>query len=299
MSRLQKNSSTAQDWHRLSPFGKKFDEVMNKTKRKTKGTRIGQCRLCLADNVELCDSHILPKFAYKRLRDPSVSNPNPVTVTTRQTVQASHQITEYMLCRDCEDLFQVPETYVASLAYTSDGDPLILNELGVVPTGWSLPSLTIPVGSLETDKLVYFAASVFWRASVATQDGFDKLELGPYREQLRQYLLGASGFPAGARLNLTVLDQSKSAGRDALHNVMTFPRSDNMHGEYRLHQFLMCGLNFMLVIGKKIPEIWSLRCLHHGTEKGIGLATGDKFGVLRWIAVEVPKAIPRGKLGLT
>ena len=109
-----------------------------------------------------------------------------------------------MLCSDCEGRFQVRETYVADLAYASEGEPLILNVLGVTPRGRaSEPTISIPVGSLDTDKLAYFAASVFWRAAVATNNEFEKLELGPYREELRRYLLGELPFPTRARVILT------------------------------------------------------------------------------------------------
>lgn len=273
--------------------GEETIELMAKTKT---SPVIGKCRLCPKDAVELCDSHILPKWCWKRLRDPSESNPNPITVRDGKALQVSTQVTEYMLCRDCEDRFEVPENYVAKLAYTPEGDPLILHVLGVTSRGSaSDPTISIPVGSLDTDKLVYFAASVFWRAAVAKTDGFEKLELGPYREELRRYLLGELPFPGRARVTLTVLDLQPKVGLVGLHNFMAFPMTDRLHG-YRVHQFFICGLHFGLAIGNVLPSLWDAVCLHHGTDKIISLSTTDKFGMFHTGVADIRNATPKGKL---
>ena len=58
-------------------------------------------------------------------------------------------------------------------------------------------------------KLAYFAASILWRGS-AHQWRFGKqlltrISLGPYEEELRQYLLGQTQFPRNAVLAVDVI----------------------------------------------------------------------------------------------
>src|SRR5688572_14352094 len=91
------------------------------------GQPIGKCRLCLTDNVELCDSHILPRFAYKRVRPDKGGG--PVFFNGKTAVQTDAQVTEYLLCRGCEDRFMKVETRFAPLVYDKGQFPL-LDKLG-------------------------------------------------------------------------------------------------------------------------------------------------------------------------
>src|SRR5579863_6657832 len=66
----------------------------------------GVCKLCLQQKA-LQDSHFIPRAMYKYLRDPDESkkNRNPTLVGRKITATTSKQVTDYVLCTDCEGLF--------------------------------------------------------------------------------------------------------------------------------------------------------------------------------------------------
>ncbi len=65
---------------------------------------IGNCKLCLMQK-DLQDSHLLPAAMYKYIRVPLKRNPNPVIVGRKVTATSSRQVTDYLLCAECEELF--------------------------------------------------------------------------------------------------------------------------------------------------------------------------------------------------
>lgn len=93
---------------------------------------IGECKLCKNGAVELRESHIIPSWAYKRMRDCSAvgGNPNPIVISNGRASQISDQVKEHLLCESCEQLFSVNERYVSSIAYEKDGTPIPLQKLG-------------------------------------------------------------------------------------------------------------------------------------------------------------------------
>lgn len=89
---------------------------------------------------------------------------------------------------------------------------------------------TIP--AVRHDQLAYFGASVFWR--VATTEWHlvnkaPKLELGPYEEQLRLYLLKTAEFPKGVVLGVSV----NGSGNALVAHVGELPHIQNRITGYR------------------------------------------------------------------
>jgi hypothetical protein len=130
----------------------------------------GTCQLCLQER-ELRSSHLIPKSTYRLLRNEGFSNPNPFIHGVEHSVQTSKQAQQYLLCSDCEQLFSKRgEAWVMSHCWRSVGDfpiqqilfrstPIIANDELKIYAGSAIPEL-------DMDKLVYFGASVFWRAAV-------------------------------------------------------------------------------------------------------------------------------------
>jgi hypothetical protein len=169
----------------------------------------GTCRLCLK-GADLQDSHFLSKALYKIARKRGGS----VVKTPELFIQISNQVHDYLLCRDCEQLFtKNGEDYVMPLVKQNEGDfPL----LKAVTEGVSLTKGpnhgSVYAGSelgIDTKKLAYYALSMFWRAAVHPwktinqQTTSIRLRLED-KEAIRKYLLGEIEWPPGIVLQVTV-----------------------------------------------------------------------------------------------
>jgi len=83
---------------------------------------VGQCGLC-QERRELRESHLLPAALYRLARDPSRTNPNPVTVAGKRTSTTSRQIADHFLCIECEGRFSNGgERYVLAQCARPSGD---------------------------------------------------------------------------------------------------------------------------------------------------------------------------------
>lgn len=137
---------------------------------------------------------------YKALRNDGGNNPNPVLMTTTALLQKSQHVRDYVLCGDCEQLLnRKGESWVVHNAFTGREFRLqerVLRSQAVSPI--DDPRLIAYAGAeidgVDMEKLVYFGASLFWRASVHRWRLLDARIHGPlgrYEEELRRYLLGA------------------------------------------------------------------------------------------------------------
>ena len=234
---------------------------------------IGTCRLCLQDSVELVDSHIQPKWVYKRIRGTD-GNPNPVQITRgKGHVQTSRQVTELLMCEPCDNgRIGKLDNYVSRLVYQKDGSLPIMANFGrryrAIRDGEVAEGAE--AGALDVDRICRFAISVFWRAHISTRPEC-KLQLGPYGDVFRRYLLGEVEFPKRARLLLYVFENA-SVGPTDFDHAFNMPASTRVDGRYRHVDFLLCGLQFNLALGS--PEYLPSKsmCLHHSLRKLVFIA---------------------------
>jgi hypothetical protein len=124
------------------------------------------------------------------------------------------------------------------------GAPTVLaNDMQVYP-GRLIPQI-------EATKLVYFAASVFWRGSVHEWETRGKkatlVSLGTkYEEEFRRYLLGEADFPANAVMMVCV-----PVGPNPLMSF-TFPGVEKF-GTYHQFRFSIPGITFNMALGAGMP----------------------------------------------
>jgi hypothetical protein len=226
------------------------------------------CKLCKEDR-ELRESHFLPAAVYAQLRAGPEQNPNPVVVSSRTSVPTSKQIKDRVLCGECEQLFSTKgEAWVLNNMARKDGfklqDALIASSPIPVNATFAVYS-SAAVPTINMDALVYFALSVFWRGSVHRwKDGSQEIkgiELGPFEEPIRVFLRGGN-FPA----NVVVL-VSVWPTRKAFPAALTPSggRLDHCH----CFNFVIPGLEFKLLTGKRIPAELRCKCSHASDEKFI------------------------------
>jgi hypothetical protein len=215
----------------------------------------GNCRLCLQVR-ELQDSHLLPSSVYKKTRGSGEGSQHPYMLSAEGARQNSRQVSDYLLCRDCEHRFNVRgERYVMSLVKSKQGFPL--QEM-LRASNATHPKVTMNTAgysvidspAIDRNKLAYFAASVFWRAAVHTWRNDDgttfRNRLGKYEEPFRQYLLGAA-FPENAVL--TVFACSDRNSQETFF-MPAFRRVEEHFG----HGFNCRGIHFVMNVGKIIPK---------------------------------------------
>jgi hypothetical protein len=221
---------------------------------------LAPCRLCLLTR-ELQLSHSeLPAGVYRRMRGATAKNPNPVLLTEDVCVATSRQPMEHMLCRECEDVFnRNGEKWMLEHCLQPDGRfPLrdIVNQGQQLSTGRIVARSGLHV---ETGKLEYFAASVFWRCSVSKtpyQHQTRPVRLGSnYEEEFRRYLLGRAGFPAN-----TALIVAMSSSGSQWSNAAWAP-TGGRKGDFHLWQFNIPGMMFQLFVGKVLPLPVKTLCL--------------------------------------
>lgn len=215
--------------------------------------RVDLCRLCLKKRA-LQRSHYLPRAVYRSLGNPRTPVKDPVWMNARIALLTSKQTRDYLLCAECEDLFNKNgERYVAEQMCKKSRFPL-LERLRVSPVvDFSLKEgiYSGPAVGVDTDKLAYFATSVIWRGAVhdwiSPSGGHaERIDLQGFEEPLRKYLLGESSLPSGATVIVTVATDRKS------QNVAYEPSEAD--GPSRgVYGFLVCGIHFYVFLGAVIP----------------------------------------------
>lgn len=221
------------------------------------------CGLCLQPKP-LRESHLLPQWAYKRVRQMCEPAQHPVLVQGGTACMTSAQVTQDLLCDDCEDRFGQRENIVARLTEVQKGKPAFLQYLTPMP---SRTGRLVRIDDAIAEPLAYFGASVLWRSSVMRHDCY----LGPYEEHLRKYLNGEAVFPATAVMNVGFLEPS-GRGEDP-YTWFSSPASVRANVVW-LHGFIICGLAFRCFAGGRLDQ-WYPRlrriCLAAPNEARFGL----------------------------
>lgn len=239
---------------------------------------VDTCRLCLEER-ELQESHVIPKWAYKRARDERFTNPNPIIVSDGVAVQHSKQVKEFMLCVECEHKFGRRENYVAGITYQRDERAPLLDLVGNVVLEHERARLALP-GQLNLADLVYFGASVVWRASISRQ--IPNCGLGEkYEEQFRSFLNDEAPFAEGAACCVAFHDIA--IGEHHFASVTATPVTRRVE-RFHLTTFPIFGLQYYFAVGANVDDAWRGICAVRGAVAGVLLVPQrelfDSFGPL-------------------
>ncbi len=219
----------------------------------------GTCRLH-GGLGELRDSHIIPRWTYRRMTKlASAAGAGPggiVQIADGTAMISGTQISEHLLCPDCEQKVGRWETHVASLALQPDDSFPALDSVLLLPDG-DLDGFRVADGTPlpEPEKIVLFATSVVWRASVSTR--FPKVSLGSrYEQDFREYLQGKATMPSNVRLLVQLIDPKAGPRSDRL---VVHPESKR-DGGHHVHQFAVFGMHFYVAVGGQLPTICDQFC---------------------------------------
>ncbi len=234
----------------------------------------GRCKLCLRDGVELRTSHLMPKGLYRLFRtDGSGRNPNPWIASPEGEVQTSRQETAHMFCPDCELRFsRNGELWVLRNTMKRDGSFRLASMLSEHTPFVTEASLRMfhasQVPKVNVPAISYFAASMFWRASVWPwkPSTVRHVRLGPFEEAFRRYLLQEASWPDCASLMVVVREKSKVSflSHDPVRSKQT-----GIHA----FTFPMPGLSFTLFVSRHLDDFHSAMCFVRGEGHPIGMGS--------------------------
>jgi hypothetical protein len=232
---------------------------------KTEVSKFGKCKLCWLDR-ELVESHFMPASICAVCTEPSLKNPHPVRIAGGQAVQKPNPVTDHVLCTECEDLFNKNGEAWMSMNIARVGSFPLVERLGSAKiieedeTGVAYAGLTIP--GCDLNKIEYFALSLFWRSSAHRWENRDKIpriDLGPYEETIRQYLLGEADFPEDVSLLVSIWP---------LETIIGFYLPYTQYDQsFHIFNFYIPGFDFRLCIGKRVPADIRRLCCHSSADR--------------------------------
>jgi hypothetical protein len=215
----------------------------------------------------------MPRAMYKGLRDRTRKNPNPIFITSALTATTSKQVTDYVLCADCERRFDKHgEAYMMPMIGKGSRFPLRDRMKVAIPAREDAESVEYSGATLgiDTDKLGYFALSMVWRGAVHEWRGpfgekLNLLDLAGMQEPVRQYLCGQAAFPDAAIVVRVCNDRTS---REAL--LMPSSSGDQYGPSFEM---FVLGVHFFVLLGNTIePSIRNVCCV---TSKSKPLFRGD------------------------
>ncbi|MCH7301168.1 hypothetical protein MBA34_19300 [Pseudomonas capeferrum] len=256
------------------------------------------CRLCKQEK-KLINSHFIPAAAYSHLRwDTNLGLQQSVIINqyTNSIAQTDKQVKQPLLCGACEDLFSKKgERIVGQLWATQSGFPLfeILRSKEPAAThplfeGYSPDS--IDKGHL--DALVYFAVSIFWRASVWDW----QRDKNPYGNGLgaRYELEFANFLLSGSKLNNFCLYIELNSD-EKTRRMFSFPSCVRREGSW-YHSFVILGFRFVMVVGAGESKMKRV-CDMFGFNPVVGISDYSSTAVFKGLSEFARIAPRRGKFG--
>lgn len=133
--------------------------------------KIGDCRLCKLNSVEMADSHIFSKGFFRALPNYArVESISPNGESLRRLPTALHD--KNILCRDCERAIMSPlDNYGIRIFRDKEGAELVKFHL--------LENLRLQVfEKVDYRTLRAFIASILWRVSVSDLTEIEKIKIG-------------------------------------------------------------------------------------------------------------------------
>ena len=193
---------------------------------------IAECALC-RKTEQLCHSHIIPEFFYKRLYD---ELGRCYELRRRSAQKKIHQkgIREYLLCEHCDNNHLARyEDYMARTLFGKRGITAKRTDHGIVVEG------------LSYDNVRLFQLSLLWRASISRNERFREVSLGPHEETIRTMISEENpGDPDQYPCILYVQHRVHEALGD---KAIKFPQAHRLK-RLRTYDFYCGGLTWCYVV---------------------------------------------------
>lgn len=233
------------------------------------------CRLCGRLQL-LCESHVIPKFCYKYVRDQNkIIQLESIGAEDVVFHEQNGGIKESLLCRDCEQQFSRYEDHAARLF----SEP-------TVPIGRESLRTRLHPG-IEYERMKLFFLSLLWRCSVAKHPFFSRVSLGPHENRLLDMLRKQD---AGLRESYPMIIIRLKIGDEPIQGLLSEPLSTRS-GAIRWHLFVIAGFLISMAVGARPIDRNLLRLALAPRTPVYSFDTEmNEIGFLRNAAVRVKKA---------
>jgi len=217
-----------------------------------------KCELCGEYSI-LKKSHLMPKSIYKaitRTFHPHDSAPVWASISKQSAYYSNSQITKRLLCGACEDRFNKQgEKYVVEKcmknAQTFELKRILDSSSPSIHLNGSSYFDPNDIPILNSDKFMYFVASIVWRVTAADWGNDDIANLNntlpdEFKEPLQHYLLKTAEFPKNIYITVCVDDDADPVP------IMSLPSGDieeNMH-----LSFFIPGIKFNVFFGEEADQ---------------------------------------------
>lgn len=209
----------------------------------------GICKMCGVDR-ELVSSHLMGAALYDYCRNPGYS---PVRVGDGKIFPTDRQTQDYLLCNDCETVLnREGETWVSPKLATMERKFPLFDLLTKRQPTWQEDDASIYMVAdnpdIEAGMLAHFAMGMFWKAGVHSWRNGDhstKIELGPYADPIRKWLLGQERFPKNVCLQVAVSPPERA-------QILFIEPYEGKRSDWRSFFVYILGVLFVIHVGKSV-----------------------------------------------
>jgi hypothetical protein len=196
---------------------------------------LGKCRLCQNER-ELCFSHIIPEFMYLPTYD---ENHRAVMIPKGKNKYEQKGLREYLLCCGCDrNIVGIWETYSSPIVKS-------IQELNITQNG---DEFVVP--DVEYTEFKLFQLSLLWRASIASIQMFESINIGRHHEEIiRKMLLSKDpGKPDQYGCIMFVLNNTSQ-----LQKFIWSPVEDSING-FTYYRFLTGRIFWYFFLPEAYPR---------------------------------------------
>lgn len=213
--------------------------------------KIGKCRMCLQEKP-LVRSHLMPAALYDYCRK---GEHQPIKVGGGFVIPTDRQTQDFLLCGECEDVLnRGGETWILDKLATWERTFPLYDLLAKVPPLFDEDGMIVYLAAqnptIEVKKLTHFALGLFWKASVHSWRGDStdpRIDLGPYSEEIRKWLLNQNTFPDNIYLTVVIEKPQKA-------QITMIDPYQGVRGRWRTHFVHVPGVLFMMAVGKIVDD---------------------------------------------
>lgn len=197
------------------------------------------CKLC-GKKAPLRHSHILPELVFSATYDSKHRALQP-DKGSKKVPYVQKGWREELLCDCCEGLLSKLEHAFSQMWYNS----------GLIPTLAPRDFLSIQLPDYRAFKL--FHLSILWRASVSMTSPFDQVNLGPYEDRLRDFILSQQA-PAMAEYPLFGFVLRNPGNGQIEHAIVMPPTAGRLEG-VRAYSTIFGGCAWYYFVSGQRPPL--------------------------------------------